>query len=74
MSPVDLAIEAAGGPSVVAAKLGLKGPNVVSNWRARGQVPAEHVRSLERLSGISRHVLRPDVFGLLADEAQDKAA
>ena len=63
MRPIDLAIEAAGGPSVLATKLGLKGPNVVSNWRARGKVPPEHILALERLSGISRHALRPDVFG-----------
>ena len=32
----------------------------VSNWR---RVPAERVLDVERISGISRHVLRPDVFG-----------
>lgn len=76
MDPIALAIKAAGGPSAVAAKLGLKHPSVVTNWRDRKQVPAEHVRDLERISGISRHVLRPDVFGPLPEqgEVQDEAA
>lgn len=32
----------------------------VSNWR---QVPAERVLRLEKASGISRHYLRPDIYG-----------
>lgn len=34
----------------------------VRQWKDRG-VPAERVLEVERLTGISRHVLRPDVFG-----------
>jgi hypothetical protein len=32
----------------------------ISQWR---RVPAERVVDVERITGISRHTLRPDVFG-----------
>ncbi|PZP64983.1 MAG: hypothetical protein DI604_25710, partial [Delftia acidovorans] len=32
----------------------------VSQWK---KVPAERVLEVERVTGISRHELRPDVFG-----------
>jgi len=32
----------------------------ISQW---GNVPAERVLEVERLTGISRHTLRPDIFG-----------
>ena len=35
-------------------------PGAVSQW---DRVPAERVLEIERLTGISRHDLRPDVFG-----------
>jgi DNA-binding transcriptional regulator YdaS (Cro superfamily) len=34
----------------------------VTRW-AQNKVPAERVVELERLTGISRHDLRPDIFG-----------
>lgn len=36
------------------------GPSALSQWQA---VPAERVLDVERVTGISRHELRPDVFG-----------
>lgn len=33
----------------------------VSQW---SRVPTDRVLDVERITGISRHVLRPDVFGL----------
>jgi DNA-binding transcriptional regulator YdaS (Cro superfamily) len=42
-----------------------------SRWEnGHRQVPAERVLDIERLTGISRHDLRPDVFG----PAEDRAA
>lgn len=52
-------LAAAGGPYVLATKLGLRGPTV-SGWH---QVPAEHVLNVEMITGISRYEIRPDVFG-----------
>lgn len=35
-----------------------------SRWETGGRkVPAERVLEIERLTGVSRHALRPDVFG-----------
>lgn len=56
------ACERAGGQSEVARRLKLKSQGTVSSWILRGRVPAERVLELERLSGVSRHVLRPDLY------------
>lgn len=53
------AIEKAGGPKRVGDHLNISGP-AVSQWR---RVPADRVLDVERLSGVSRHALRPDVYG-----------
>lgn len=63
MSPVEQVIEVLGGASKAARALGISNPSVVLNWKTRGQVPAERVLDVERISGISRHQLRPDIFG-----------
>lgn len=36
-------------------------PPAVSKWE-RGRVPAERVLEIERLTGIPRHALRPDLY------------
>jgi len=40
-------------------------PQVVQNWRSRGRVPPERCADVERATGgtVSRHDLRPDIFG-----------
>ncbi|RDV02068.1 Cro/CI family transcriptional regulator [Undibacter mobilis] len=53
------AIRAAGSVSELARQLGISQP-AVSNWT---RVPAERVVSVESLTGVSRVVLRPDLFG-----------
>lgn len=76
MTAIERAIAAVKGPSILAAKLGVKA-NVVTNWRMRGRAPAEYVLAIERATGISRHDLRPDVFDPAPandDHAPDKAA
>lgn len=60
---VEKLIADLGGPTKAATALGISNPSVVMNWRARGQVPADKVLVVETLTGISRHVLRPDIFG-----------
>lgn len=61
--PIARAIEIMGGPTKAAQALEIDNPSVVLNWRTRGRAPAERVLDIERLTGISRHVLRPDIFG-----------
>jgi len=51
--------KALGGLSKVARECGLK-PQSVAQWR---RVPAHHVLRIESAFGVSRHELRPDIFG-----------
>ncbi len=62
MNAIDRAIEAAGSASELARRLGVV-PMTVTQWRKRGQVPAERCLAIEAATGVSRHNLRPDVFG-----------
>jgi DNA-binding transcriptional regulator YdaS (Cro superfamily) len=60
----ERAKQAAGGPSALARALSESGdkasPQAVSKWH---RVPAERVLEVEKLSGVSRYELRPDVYG-----------
>ncbi|WP_366522389.1 transcriptional regulator [Flagellatimonas centrodinii] len=62
MTPIERAIVAAGGPSSLARSVGVS-TQVVCNWRARGQVSDDKALDVERATGISRHELRPNIFG-----------
>jgi len=62
MSAIKKAIRAAGGLSLLAAKLDVT-PQVVVNWRKRG-IPAERVLDIERATEgkVTRFQLRPDLY------------
>lgn len=47
-------------PSELADRIGVHRGNV-SRWD-RSKVPAERVLEVERVSGVSRHDLRPDLY------------
>jgi TorA maturation chaperone TorD len=53
------AINAAGGVSELARKIGIAQPSI-SNW---SRIPAERVASVEQVTGVDRALLRPDLFG-----------
>ena len=55
---LDEAIRAAGGVSALAKKIGIAQPSV-SAWT---RVPADRVTAIEAATGISREVLRPDLY------------
>src|SRR3712207_6703953 len=55
---LDHAIRAAGGIGALARALGISQP-AVSNWQ---RIPAERVLAVEALTGLSRSVLRPDLY------------
>lgn len=42
----------------------------VSKWKERRKLPAEFVIQIEAATGVSRHRLRPDVFGPAPQEGQ----
>ena len=58
-SALTSAIEKANGPSALARKLGIT-PHAVIQW---DRVPAARAIEVERHTGVSRHELRPDIFG-----------
>src|SRR6266481_1957069 len=55
---LDEAIRVAGGVGALARKIGIAQPSV-SNWL---RVPAERVLSVEAATGVSRAILRPDLY------------
>jgi TorA maturation chaperone TorD len=55
---LDQAITAAGGVGALARKIGIAQPSI-SNW---SRVPAERVLTVEAVTGVSREVLRPDLY------------
>lgn len=55
------AIKHAGGVVALASALDTGHYNV-SKW-SRKRVPAKYVLKIEALTGVSRHDLRPDIFG-----------
>lgn len=57
---LESAKQAAGGPTGLAAKLGSITSQAVSQWK---RVPADRVLDVERVTGVSRYDLRPDIYG-----------
>lgn len=55
---LERAIKAVGGVGALARALGISQPSV-SNW---SRIPAERLLEVERVSGIGRHLLRPDLY------------
>lgn len=60
MDALKKAIDIAGSQSALAKKIGLV-PQVVNNWLARGNVPAEYCPNIEQATGVRCEDLRPDV-------------
>lgn len=58
-SALETAKQAAGGNTALAKELGGLSPQAVSQWK---RVPAERVLEVERVTGVSRHDLRPDLY------------
>lgn len=58
---IDAALTKAGGTASVAREFGVT-TECVRLWRARGHVPANRVIDLERITGVPRELLRPDLY------------
>jgi DNA-binding transcriptional regulator YdaS (Cro superfamily) len=58
---IKKAAEAAGGVVRLSLMLGLS-RGAVSQWR---EIPVRHLANVERITGIPRSELRPDIFGPL---------
>ena len=58
-NPTEYARQVVGGPSALARAIGGISPQAVGQWQ---RVPAERVIEVERVTGVSRHELRPDIY------------
>jgi DNA-binding transcriptional regulator YdaS (Cro superfamily) len=58
MTALQQAIERVGGRRELARLLGIS-HQAIAHWR---RVPAERVLIIERLTGVTRHALRPDIY------------
>lgn len=74
MSAITTAIEKQGsGQAGIARLLGVS-PQAVSQWvSGLRPVPPRHAIAIEAATGVSRHDLRPDVFGPAEDASQGTA-
>ena len=63
---LERAVLAAGGPSALAAQLGIK-PQAISQW---DEVPPLRVLAVERITGVPRNELRPDLYPVEPAEAR----
>ncbi|MFB9269957.1 molecular chaperone TorD family protein [Bradyrhizobium erythrophlei] len=61
---LERAIDAAGGVAQLARKIGIAQPSV-SNWN---RVPAQRVIAVEAATGVSRNLLRPDLYDMSDEE------
>ena len=55
---VRIAKAAIGGGTALADALGIRAPSI-AGWT---QIPAERVLHIEKITGVSRHILRPDLY------------
>ena len=73
--PLDAAISILGGVGALAEKIGIA-PSAISNWRARGTIPAPtYCLAIERATNgvVTRRDLRPDDFHLIWPDLSDQA-
>jgi DNA-binding transcriptional regulator YdaS (Cro superfamily) len=61
LEALDEAIEKAGSQRALAALLYISPPSI-TGWRLRGQCPADRVLDIEKVTGVSRHRLREDIY------------
>jgi DNA-binding transcriptional regulator YdaS (Cro superfamily) len=61
ISALSRAVKAAGGQAKLAEALGIY-QSAVAKWVANKRVPAERVLAVEKITGVSRHELRPDIY------------
>lgn len=69
-SPIERAIAFAGGASALSRHLRIT-PQAVLQWR---ECPPNRVLEVERITGVSRHDLRPDIFGPASRRSPQKEA
>jgi DNA-binding transcriptional regulator YdaS (Cro superfamily) len=71
-NPLNTAIERVGSQVALASACGVT-PQAVHQWVGKGKPPADKVLAIEAASGVSRHDLRPDIFGPAAEPGRAAA-
>jgi len=61
MRPIEKIVAAAGGQSALARHLGIRQQSV-HEWVIRGFVPAARAQAVAKLSKLSLHDIRPDIY------------
>tara|TARA_Y100000310_G_scaffold6349_1_gene7165 strand:+ start:384 stop:593 length:210 start_codon:yes stop_codon:yes gene_type:complete len=64
---INKAVEIAGSQSSLARQIGVSQPRVWNWIHNVSAIPAEYVLPIEKVTGISRYELRPDIYSM--DEA-----
>lgn len=59
---LSMAVDIAGSQSAFARMLGVSQPTVWKWLQSTKRLPAEYVLPAERGTGVSRHLLRPDIY------------
>jgi DNA-binding transcriptional regulator YdaS (Cro superfamily) len=54
-------LEAPGETTRIAKELDIA-PQAISQWRRKGRVPPNRVLDVERVTGVHRHFLNPDIY------------
>ena len=65
LTPLERAVEIAGGQSAFARLVGVKQPSVWAWLNHKKPLPAEYVLGVEAATGVSRHDLRPDIYPIV---------
>jgi DNA-binding transcriptional regulator YdaS (Cro superfamily) len=58
---IEQAIQSAGSQDKLALEIGVT-QQAIAWWLRHGRLPAERVLEVERVTGVSRHDLRPDIY------------
>lgn len=61
-TPLERAVDKVGGQSAFARLHGVSQPSVWAWIKQHKPLPAEYVLETEKVTGISRHELRPDIY------------
>jgi len=71
--PVSKIIDRAGGNTALARQLGIKSQSICK-WRRLGSIPIERVPMVSDVTGIPRHIIRPDRPDLFPPPNEERAA
>lgn len=70
MKALDRASEAIGTACILASKLGVS-KSAISKWKSRNRIPSRRVLPIFKLTGVTPHELRPDLYPNPSDGLMD---